>query len=402
MAFLRGITNHLWNYVSPRKTQQKREKPFAFKKPAIPVRNPTPPKDLERAPTRQISPEAHATKQEPRSDSPQQIDFDAMFLPPSPPASAMLSEDLEGDTLLTESPIGVKAGGSSADEWDANEETMVVDDGTYMEQHKRIDVEIERVRRDQQGRDLRDAGWSEDAVFLFQKLGMRGFEPLLPISWINDFETVPEDLFTEKLDKAFIKPAFGTDYSAQNALNRLFDLGGFVRDAWHTRAKRTPAFHIGKAVKAYTKWAMKDGRVDHLWARLPLFHTVTFSRHVHPSVGEEKMVEKLGRLYELWYEALQIEQAELRGDTIVPDVPTLYGITASHSVMAFVSYAPPTEMKEQPQLRLIAMFDFAKEGYDVWNSLAMAIFIIHCRNRMMQLTECLSEPEVSTEEDPDL
>lgn len=114
------------------------------------------------------------------------------------------------------------------------------------------------------------------------------------------------------------------------------------------------------------------------------------------------MIEKLGRLHELWHDALQIEQAEQRGDTIVPEVPTLYGITASHSVMAFVSYAPPTETKEQPQLRLIAMFDFAKEGYDVWNSLAMAIFVIHCRNRMMQLTECLSEPEVSAEEDPDL
>lgn len=130
----------------------------------------------------------------------------------------MLSEDLEGDTLLPYSPnsVGAKAGGSSADEWDANEETMVVDDGAYMEQNKKIDVEVERIRRDQQGRDLRDAGWSEDAVFLFQKLGMRGFEPLLPISWINDFETVPEDLFTEKLDKAFIKSVFGTDYSGMD------------------------------------------------------------------------------------------------------------------------------------------------------------------------------------------
>ena len=211
--------------MSPRKTQQRREKPFAFKKPAIPIRNPTPPEDLAAPSARQMSPEAHPTKQELRSDSPQ-ADFYAMLLPPSPPASAMLSEDLEGDTLLTDSPdlTGDKTGGSSGDEWDANEETMVVDDGTYMEHHKKIDGEIERIRRDQQGRDLRDAGWSEDAVFLFQKLGMRGFEPLLPISWINDFETVPEDLFTEKLDKAFIKPIFGTDYSGMYTLDLGKDL----------------------------------------------------------------------------------------------------------------------------------------------------------------------------------
>jgi hypothetical protein len=147
---------------------------------------------------------------------------------------------------------------------------------------------------------------------------------------------------------------------------------------------------------------MKDGRVDHLWAQLPLFETVTFSRYVHPSVGEAKMIEKLGKLHDLWYEAMQIDKAEERGDSEVPEVPTLYGITASHSVLAFVGYAPATEGKETPQLRLIAMFDFHKEGYDVWNSLAIAIFVIHCRNRMVQLKECLPEPDEEEEEDPDL
>ncbi|KNG47061.1 hypothetical protein DDE82_001181 [Stemphylium lycopersici] len=411
MAFLREVSNRFWNYMSPHKTQQRRDKPYAFKKPAVPLRSTTLSKEpakpstreTEKQPAREMSPEARIKTWGPRTPSPQ-CDIDATLLPPSPPASAMLSEDFEGDTLVHQSPTtpNDRTEGSSADEWDANEETMVVDDGTYMEQQKKMNIEEERRRRDQQGRELRESGWSEDAVFLFQKLGMRGFEPILPIAWINDFETVPEDLFTENVDKAFIKPAFGTDYAAQNALNRLFDLGGFVRDAWHTRAKRTPAFQIGKAVMSYTKWAMKDGRVDHIWSRLPLFQTVTFSRHVHPSVGEEKMIEKLGRLHELWHAALQIDEAEQRGDSVVPEVPTLYGITASHSVMAFVSYAPANEEREQPQLRLIAMFDFSKEGYDVWNSLAIAIFVIHCRNRMMQLSECLSDSETSTEEDPDL
>ena len=147
---------------------------------------------------------------------------------------------------------------------------------------------------------------------------------------------------------------------------------------------------------------MKDAKVDHLWSQLPLFQTVTFSRHVHPSVGEEKMIEKLGRLQELWHDALKIDETERHGECGVAEVPTLYGITASHSVMAFVSYAPTTKERDQPQLRLIAMFDFNKEGYDVWNSLAIAIFVIHCRNRMMQLSECFSEPEILTEEDPDV
>jgi hypothetical protein len=155
-------------------------------------------------------------------------------------------------------------------------------------------------------------------------------------------------------------------------------------------------------VQKYTDWAIKDGEVDHIWSQLPLFKIVTWTVNVHASAGEREMIQKLGDLNEQWYEALEIEAAEERKDGVVPEVPTLYGVTASHSVLAFVSYAPPTEEREQPQLRLIAMFDFGKEGYDVWNSLAVAIFVTHCRNRMMQLKECLPEPQLLEEEDPDL
>jgi hypothetical protein len=147
---------------------------------------------------------------------------------------------------------------------------------------------------------------------------------------------------------------------------------------------------------------MKDGEVDYLWPDLPLFKTVTWPKNVHSTVGEREMIQKLGELHDQWYDALRIQEAEGRPNTVVPEVPTLYGVTASHTVMAFVSYAPPREEKEEAQLRLIAMFDFGKEGYDVWHALAIAIFITHCRNRMMQLKDILPEPEHLTEEDPDL
>ena len=347
--------------------------------------------------------------------------MDQTLLPPSPPTSAKPTEDeFEGDTLVGSPIVQASAKtGSSGDEVDANGDTTVVEDGNFMDVS--IDVDKERKRRDKQGRELRDAGWSEDAVFLFQKLGMRGFEPILPIEWIDDLETLPEDLFTARLDKAFLRPAHGSGYRgmyfflpqakteiadeviAQQALSNLFDLGGRVRDAKITKAlMRTPHYHIKRAVEKYTAWAMKDGEIDHIWPQLPLFRIITWGVNVHSALGEREMIQKLGTLHDRWYEALQIQDADDRMDMVIPEVPTLYGITASHTVMAFVSYAPPTEDKEKPQLRLIAMFDFGKEGYDVWHSLAVAIFVTHCRNRMMQLKECLPEPELLTEEDPDL
>jgi hypothetical protein len=216
MAFLREVSDRFWNYVNPRKTQQRRDKPYAFKTPAIPTRITTFSKDITPPPTREMSPGARVKTWGPRTPS-RQHEIDATLLPPSPPASAMSSKDLEGDTLVAHSPAPPApyndTEGSSADLWDANEETMVVDDGTYMIVQKKVNHDQERQRQDQQARELRDAGWSEDAVFLFQKLGMRGFEPLMPIGWMHDLETVPADLFTENIDKAFIKPVYGTDYS---------------------------------------------------------------------------------------------------------------------------------------------------------------------------------------------
>lgn len=173
-----------------------------------------------------------------------------------------------------------------------------------------------------------------------------------------------------------------------------------------TRApKRQPQYHIKRALTKYTHWAMKDGGVDLSWATLPLFEVVTVSKDVPSTVLESKTLAKLGRLHELWQSTLAVRTAAQffgSSSSMALDVPTVYGVSASHTIMAFVSYLPPSKENRVPGLRLIAMFDFGKEGFDVWNALAAAIFVVHCRNRMMQLKEYLPEPEVRIEEDPDV
>jgi hypothetical protein len=199
--------------MSPRKTQQRRDKPF--KVPVIPARAVPLSKNMTTPEARSMSPEARFRTWEVQSPSPQSDgDLDQTLLPPSPPASAQATyESLEGETLVPTSPsvqASVKTTGSSAKECDANDDTMAVDDGKYMT--TTIDVEKERQRREAQGNELRASGWSEDAVFLFQKLGMRGLEPILPIAWLDDLDTLPGDLFTAKDDKVFLRPSHGTDY----------------------------------------------------------------------------------------------------------------------------------------------------------------------------------------------
>jgi hypothetical protein len=395
MAFLRDLSERVWSYVSPRKTQQRRDKPF--KVPTVPLKV-RPAKEVAMTPQTKVG---HWQIPTPTSVT----SVDETLLPPSPPISAGANE-LDGDTLTFDTPEPRRKE-SLEDVWDANEETLVVDDGQYMEQQKTYSREQERMRREVQARELREAGWTEDAVFLFQKLGMRGFEPLLPDGWINDFPSLPVDLFTHNDNKAFVKAESACDFRAQRALEHLFNLGPFARDAVLTNAPvRTPEYHIRRCVKRYNQWATKDSGVNHIWKNLSLFEIVTCNKFTSSQILERKMIRKLRMLHDGWNEAFDTYDKQNSSDpSYIPapeETPALYGVIASHTVMAFVSYVLPTEASGKASLRTVAMFDFSNEGYDVWNSLAIAIFIIHCRNRMKQLKEFLPESVVVQSHDPDL
>ena len=55
-------------------------------------------------------------------------------------------------------------------------------------------------------------GWTDDEVWLFEKLDWRGYEPLLPKHWDRDFLTMYNLLFTNDNSIAFVKSASGKDY----------------------------------------------------------------------------------------------------------------------------------------------------------------------------------------------
>lgn len=165
---------------------------------------------------------------------------------------------------------------------------------------------------------------------------------------------------------------------------------------------------VHKAIYNYAGWAMRDARVETLSLHLPLFEIVACRKDVSPKTAEGKMTKKLEALAKKWRKALR-ERRRLDAELGVtgtslsfddgPDVPTLYGVVACHTVMAFVSYDVHAAT---PVLRTVAMFDLGQEGYDVWNSLAIAIFAIHCRNRLVQLREFVPRPVEPVIVDPDV
>lgn len=234
MTILHEYATKVWSYISPRKTQHAREKPFQFKVPAVPAKpnfkkqQKPQPREILSPPDRDMSPESRMNIWHTRTPSPGS-DVDITLVPMSPPDSVIRSPEghdgFEGDTLFNTSPISptFHKDGDSDLEVDANDDTMVVDDGIYLETHKGISVNERLFKQQQQGLALRESGWPEDAIFLFQKINMRGYEPIMPIEWLDDLPSLPADLFTERMDKPFIKPTMGTHYHGtsqrRNSLN---------------------------------------------------------------------------------------------------------------------------------------------------------------------------------------
>lgn len=255
MVTLREVTGRVWDFISPRKTQKRRDKPFKAPAPVRPRDTSSPAADTKVAQWKDqiATPDSsHATAA-----------ADAVMLPPSPPMSVQPAPSVEpameyeSDDAIRASVEESPVGGSVDDAWDANEDTVLADDSEFLEQRKRTNVQRERVKQEVQGRELREAGWPEDAVFLFQKLNMRGFEPLMPQGWAKDFESLPWDLFTLNDNIAFIKPDSGSDFrgayecfhlSAESA--NLFISSTRSRRTFHGR-RSGPGCYFHKSAFAY-------------------------------------------------------------------------------------------------------------------------------------------------------
>jgi hypothetical protein len=229
MTILHEYATKVWSYISPRKTQKAREKPFQFKVPAIPTKpsfkqHEQPAKQLLSPPDRDLSPKSRVNTWHTRTPSPSS-DVDITLVPMSPPDSVLRSpegqDSFEGDTLFNTSPISPtfdKTQDFQDIEVDANDDTIVVDDGGYLETHKGISFDERLLKQQRQRQELQAAGWPEDAIFLFQKINNRGYEPIMPIEWVDDLPSLPADLFTEVPDKPFINPALGTHYHGTSLL----------------------------------------------------------------------------------------------------------------------------------------------------------------------------------------
>jgi len=269
--------------------------------------------------------------------------------------------------------------------------TEVLDDGDYhMTPNRR---KLATLPQDESAfgvgsQELRDAGWDDDYITLVQRIKLRGREPLMPQRWQFSFRSMPDALFAST-NNAFVSSARMEHFRAEKALEKLFDLGGLVRDSLIPSTPTSPHRQIRQSIEAYQKWAALDSDLD-LDTVIPVLTLVVRPGNAPASELHEIANHKLANTATRYRKAFRVLQsteaspASKASSQYSYPIPTLYAIVASHALIAVMAYRPedPT-----PDAKPIAFFDMSLSDYDVWNSLALAITICHARNVQMRIAE---------------
>ncbi|KAK5060234.1 hypothetical protein LTR84_010119 [Exophiala bonariae] len=263
-----------------------------------------------------------------------------------------------------------------------------------------------------------DSGtWSEAEQELFFRLAKRGFQPLLPQSWMLDFDTLPLSIFADEelLEPPLIQNMRDNQFRAAHALRRLLEAGHDVRDRTHVSPGVRREKILERIVKRYLHWALTDVglRPKSLTNYLPTHVIVTHRKGRSTFQTLEEMANKLHTLAEKHrkratkiYPTIESEEpqvmfsGELDTAQEVPECPTLFGLVFISSMLAIMTLSPFTgEIKitgnsksqsippsiSNDYLRTIVDLDFSQKDQDVWNSLGVAIVAMSIRNEALKV-----------------
>lgn len=251
---------------------------------------------------------------------------------------------------------------------------------------------------------LLDRGWTEDSVWLVQRLHQRGHEPIFPQYWQLDFPYLPDGLFlpAKHPAQAHFRSLRGQDFRATNALSRLILLGPKVRDK--ITVGKAPEPLIVKELRRYMLWADYDA--SNQYPTYPLTEIYAAGKDADVQAMQDELLRRLAQLYRRWRRATTSPSSTPRTPTTpvspgspsfpIPQPPntfstppTLYGVLVSHTLIGIVTFVPGSGDgggggDSIGYLRSVGVFDFGISDYDVWNSLALALLTVHARDRAVE------------------
>jgi hypothetical protein len=275
---------------------------------------------------------------------------------------------------------------------------------------------------------MAENGWKADTVELYMLLDRRCYEILFPDSWRSQFSLFPAEIFCDRTcsDPALLGPLTeNRDTTMKWAITKFLEMAPRVRDnsrpGGHTYYKRRPEALVEDHVKHYAKMVYKDAGLERDVRKKYIPTLFTFSSAMYSTntnILEAKILYKLRRRANRVLNLLLVtddtpvecidaaEKAETLfkhdGEYFLIEPPTLYGIISSQMISALVAYEP---LAEKECLRQMVFFRHYKDVYDAWNCIALALMIIWCRDRMLDMKEVLpdhSEEMATDGDDEDL
>ncbi|KAJ5568527.1 hypothetical protein N7450_011013 [Penicillium hetheringtonii] len=169
-------------------------------------------------------------------------------------------------------------------------------------------------------------------------------------------------------------------------MKELLDLGGQVRDC--SILSVYPPDVIQKAISKYVRWAIDD-------AGLEITHD-TFSCHVMCIQKQRettldtvtKLVKRLTKLAMKFRIAYGYDHGDVFWPTLVGYVicGPIATILSLDSNPASPAWSGPVDSR----VKYMGQFDLTEPDQDVWNSLALAISVIHVRETLLKLANTMS------------
>ncbi|KAJ5177875.1 uncharacterized protein N7500_000574 [Penicillium coprophilum] len=234
-----------------------------------------------------------------------------------------------------------------------------------------------------QGHDL-----SPDEQQTAHQLLTRGCMPTIHRHWEKDFSTLPESLFFSEVDDEtkFNESNFvlGNDNSSEfyaiRAFQELLKICGNVRDYCNI-LDISPEIYIKKSIEKYLRWALSDAGVRVKPDTTPVYVIYCKRDDEISKEAFDKVAATLKKLSDTW-------QSQLAAPPGEKFWPALIGLVLCGPVLSVISL----DTNPHPQtlthgLKFLGHFDLADFDNDVWNTLAVAILVMHIKRTVAKLAK---------------
>ncbi|KAJ5496779.1 hypothetical protein N7463_008766 [Penicillium fimorum] len=243
-----------------------------------------------------------------------------------------------------------------------------------------------------QGHDL-----SPDEQRTAHQLLTRGCMPTIHRHWEKDFSTLPESLFFSGVDDKTKLNEFNfvlgndkcSEFYAIRAFQELLKICGNVRDYCNI-LDISPEIYIKKSMEKYLRWALSDAGVRVKPDTAPV-HIIYCKRDDEISKEAfDKVATALKKLSDTWQSQLA---APHNGEK---SWPALIGLVLCGPVLSAISL----DTNPHPQtlthgLKFLGHFDLADFDNDVWNTLAVAILVMHIERTVAKLAKVYGDKFVA-------